>query len=287
MDRLVQSMTYLSDNWLVGTHGGVYAVNDQGTWERLGPYQFMVSAFERNDQRLLAATGGGLWEVREARWLQRHDETLTEVLDVIDDGHRMVVASAYGVAFGTTEPSEATRWEWLSKDLTVNERFTNAILRLDENRLLAGTDAGVIIYDSATGWETTSLKNTPVRSFARWQDGYVLAADSGIWSSDDGTDWRAVHTDGAAYAVAVTPDTLLAGTENGVFVSTDAGHWQAAGLAGMRIGAVAGSQVDAGHWYVGGVPGGLWITEDRGRAWVAVPEIRGEVEAISAPGGRG
>ncbi len=273
----------LSDKWLVGTSGGVYVANDQGTFERLGAYQFRVTALDHGCGRILAATGSGLWEVRPDRWVQRHDETLTEVMDVIDDGERMIAASAYGVAFGTTDPGGVPHWHWLSNDLNVNQRFTNAVLRMDDVRLLAGTEAGVLIHHAASGWRTTSLV-APVRCLLRHGNGYLAGSDDGLWSSTDGQDWQPAGIQATVYALTKVQDLVVAGTEQGVLVSSAGSSWHCAGLAGMRVTAVALSAIDRGHWYAGGVPGGLWITRDQGQSWVAVPEIRIEVEAISAPG---
>jgi hypothetical protein len=275
----------LSDSWLVGTSSGVYVANDQGTFERMGAYQFRVTALDRSSGRILAATGSGMWEVRQDRWVQRHDETLTEVMDVIDDGERMIAASAYGVAFGTTDPSGVPHWDWLSNNLHVNQRFTNAVLRMDDARLLAGTEGGVLIHHATSGWRTTSLV-APVRCLLRHGDEYLAGADDGLWSSDDGQNWRPAGVQVTVYALTTVQNLVVAGTEQGVLVSSDGRPWCCAGLAGMRVTAVAISPVDAGHWYAGGMPGGLWITRDQGQSWVAVPEIRVEVEAISAPGDR-
>ncbi len=276
----------LNGSWLVGTSRGVYASGEGGTWERLGAYRFRITAFARSDRRLLAATGSGLWELSEERWLQRHDETLTEVMDVIDEEQRIVAASAYGLALGETESSGATRWVWLSDGLTVSQRFTNTILRLGDDHFLAGTEAGVLIYDGANGWLTTSLQDLPIRSLIRWQDHYLAGSDRGLWYSDNGVDWSRTGTEDAVYALATAGDNLLAGTEQGVSVSADARAWHNAGLEGMRVSAIAADARSNGHWYVGGSPGGLWMTQDHGRTWVGFPEIPDEVEAISAAGAR-
>ena len=275
----------LSDSWLVGTGGGVYAANDQGKFERLGAYQFRVTALTGSGTRVLAATGSGLWEVREDRWVQLHDETLTEVMDVIDTGPTMIAASAYGVAFGTVDPSGVPHWDWLSDDLNVNQRFTNAIVRLDDTRLLAGTEGGVLIHHATTGWSTTSL-TSPVRCLLRSGDGYLAGANDGLWASADGQHWRPTGVTATVYALTANEDVVVAGSEEGVLVSAAGSPWCAAGLPGLRVTALALSATDAGLWYAGGVPGGLWRTTDHGQSWVAVPEVHIEVESIFAPGGR-
>ncbi len=275
-------MNSINDSWLVGTSSGVYRPKSGGDWERLGVYQFRITAFDRSRKRVLAATGSGLWELREDRWVQRHDETLTEVMDVIDDGERMIVASAYGLAFGRTETSGRTRWCWMSDDLPVNQRFTNAIKKAD-GRILVGTEDGVLIHDAS--WYQSSLRGIPVRSLVAWGGAFYAGSDDGAWTSPDGREWERVSDRLPVYAFATAGPSLLAGTENGLCVSENGRDWRPAGLSSMRVSAVAADPTEVGHWYAGGSPGGLWVTKDAGKSWSGIPEIRSEVEAIIAPGG--
>ena len=276
-------MNSINDSWLVGTSSGVYRPNTQGGWERLGAYPFRITAFDRTRERVLAATGSGLWEVREDRWVQRHDETLTEVLDVIDEGKTMIVGSAYGLAFGNTEASGRTVWRWLSDGLSVNQRFTNAITKAGD-RILVATEDGVLIYAPDSTWCKSSLRGIPVRSLVSFGQAFYAGSDDGIWSSNDGQVWKRVSDRLPVHVLAAAGSLLLAGTENGVCVS-DSGHdWQPAGLSSMRVSAVEADLSEAGHWVAGGSPGGLWVTKDSGKSWSGIPEIRSEVEAIIAPG---
>ena len=108
VENVGKSMNFLDDSWTRHTRPMTGASGNDS-----GHTSFWLGRFDRSGGRVLASTGSGLWEVREDRWVQRRDETLTEV-DVIDDGDRMIAASAYGIGFGKTEPSGATHWDWLS-----------------------------------------------------------------------------------------------------------------------------------------------------------------------------
>ena len=277
-------MKAINDSWLVGTSSGIYSPDHNGEWKRLGAYEFRITAFDRRKGRVLAATGSGLWEVREDRWIQRHDETLTEVMDVIDDGEPMIVASAYGLAFGNTEASGRTAWRWMSDDLTVNQRFANAITKTGD-RILVGTEDGVLIYDADDNWLTSSLVGIPVRSLIKWGQAIYAGSDDGVWRSQSGQDWERVSDRLPVYALASAGTSLLAGTENGLCRSEDGHDWRAAGLSSMRVSAVEADPDDDGKWYAGGSPGGLWMTKDEGKSWLGIPEIGNDVEVISAPGG--
>lgn len=272
----------MHDSWLIGTSAGVYDLVDGGACERLGAYQFRVTALDRHKGRVLAATGSGLWEVRTPQWLQHHDETLTEVLDVIDAGDHTIVASAYGVATGTTDAGGVPRWNWLSDELPVAQRFAQAVLQQDDGSLLVGTDGGLLHYAQATGWAPMGIAD-PVRCLATWRGGFLAGSDKGLLASTDGRTWAATGPQLAVYAVDVVDDTALIGTEDGVWMSSASDTWMPAGLAGMRVAAVCQHPSSNGLWYAGGVPGGLWRTGDHGQGWTGVPQIRIEVEAISAP----
>lgn len=271
----------MHDSWLIGTSAGVYSLADGGDCERLGAYQFRITALDRHRGRALAATGSGLWELRDPRWLQHHDETLTEVLDVIDAGEHMIVASAYGVAIGTTDAGGVPHWNWLSDELPVNQRFAQTLLQLDNGGLLVGTDGGLLRYDKIAGWTETGITD-PVRCLARWQGKFLAGSDAGLLTSADGLNWVAAGVELPIYAAEIADDIALLGTEDGLLMSSTAA-WAPIGLQGMRIAAVAMHLSIPGLWYAGGVPGGLWRTDDHGQTWVDIPDIRIEVEAISAP----
>lgn len=275
-------MDGLHDAWLIGTHAGIYTDAGQDGWQRLGGYQFAINGIDRKHGRVLAATGSGVWEVRKDRWIQRHDETLTEVMDVMVAGDSIIAASAYGIAYGRTEPSQATRWQWLSDSLPVNQRFTNTILSLGGTGQLVGTEGGLLVHDGSGQFQPTEITDG-IRDLVRFGTRYLAATDSGIWTSEEGLLWQKGSVDDGAFALAATGDLALAGTEDGVLTSKDGDHWQAARLAGMRVCAVEISGADPDHWCAGGVPGGLWISKDGGRCWQDVPQIPNEVEVISAP----
>ena len=65
------------------------------------------------------------------------------------------------------------------------------------------------------------------------------------------------------YSLAWTGDRLLAGLEGGLAVGEGSGHWVRSGPPVRARAVGAGLQA----WMAGASPGGLWFTEDGGRAW--------------------
>ena len=70
--------------WLAGTQTGLYKSADALNWEQVGPHLNRVTNIARDRGRTCVSGGPGLWEVSgdSGRWVQLHDETLTEVLDL-------------------------------------------------------------------------------------------------------------------------------------------------------------------------------------------------------------
>jgi hypothetical protein len=277
-------MCGLNDQWLVGTSSGVYSPDDEGQWKKLGVYQFRVTAFYRSPKRVLAATGSGLWQILQGQWLQLHDETLTEVMDVVDCGEEVLAASAYGVALGKTDASGRTRWRWLSDDLPVNQRFTNA-LALAGEQIIVGSEDGVLLYRADGGWQQTTLRDVAIRSLMTVAQGLYAGSDAGLWFSGDGVSWQIVSEPMPVYSFAGCGAVQIVGTEQGVRLVNGEGAWQSAGLESMRISAVAIDSANDSHWLAGACPGGLWETRDAGESWTSITEIQHTVEAIASPGG--
>lgn len=270
----------LRRHWLAGTGAGVWAVaDDHAGCVRLGAYQFSIPNLSRTTQRVLAATGSGLWEVRAGMWRQHHDESLTEVMDVLDEPAGLTAASAYGVATSRTDESGATRWDWCCDGLPVNRRFTNALARRDDGALIAGTEGGVQLRLDEQ-WQLSNLTE-PVRCLRRDGDGWLAGTDTGLFASDDAETWNPAGIDDAVFDLCVVGNLVLAGTEQGLRVRRGA-SWADGGLQEMRVGAVQVGDDDT-DWVAGGFPGGLWRSRDAGRRWSRVPGLPTTVWSILAP----
>jgi len=278
-------MCALNDRWLVGTSSGVYSPDEEGQWKRLGAYLFRITAFYRSSDRVLAATGSGLWQIREGQWLQLHDETLTEVMDVGYYGAEIATASAYGLALGKTDAAGRTHWRWLSDDLPVNQRFANALL-CSGREIIVGSEGGVLLYSADGLWRQTSLRDVAVRSLVSVAQVFYAGSDAGLWSSADGVSWQLVSEPMPIYSFAERNAVYIVGTEQGVLVGNGEGAWQPAGLEATRISAVEIDPAHDGHWLAGACPGGLWETWDAGQSWTGITEIQHSVEAIASPGGQ-
>lgn len=150
--------------------------------------------------------------------------------------------------------------------------------------LLAGTETGVILRsaDGGASWTATRPglgRGVAALSFDPDHPGVVLAGTrgAGVWrSTDGGATWQPQAGTEArtVRAFAFWQGTALAGGDQGVLVSRDGGPWAAAGLAKVRVSALAAS-ADAGAPLL--AAGGdatqageslpLYVSGDGGRTW--------------------
>ena len=177
-------MTDPCSHWVVGgsglAHSGLHNAVGSGLYTattlddpftRLGHSQLTSFFVVRQAQRLAIGANHGLWEWRrdEARYVQLHDETLTEVLGLaaVPGDPGLVIACSYGIATAYRDELGAARWTFHSDSPVPDERFANT-LYIDPahpDQWLVGTEAGVFIY-SATDhhWQTSDLNGPPVRA---------------------------------------------------------------------------------------------------------------------------
>ncbi|MDA0709597.1 MAG: hypothetical protein O3B73_05225 [bacterium] len=282
------------DTWLLGTGGGIYQSVDGRKWTRVSVYDYGITALVVAEKQMLAACGSGLWQIlpNDPVWVQMHDETLTEVMDVAPlpgDAVGVVAASAYGVATASRNEQGTLRWRWHTNDLPVNARFTHAIVAETATRWVTGTEAGILVTeDAGNTWQWTNLAGFAVRAL-RYEPGrWWAGSDSGVWRSEDGRTWRRAGTgltDVAVYGVATTPNAVVLATETGVWGTDGSGGWRNCGLH-APVHAVGVHPERPDMWVAGCVPGGAWVTEHSGKSWSALPDLPGTVGVVVPPGGK-
>jgi photosystem II stability/assembly factor-like uncharacterized protein len=175
--------------------------------------------------------------------------------------------------FRTTDGGD--RWT------SVNNGLTNPYIRVlavSGTSLIAGTSGGVFhSTDNGTNWAPVSSGLTDTSIGALAVSGRVTFAgteNGGIYRSTDyGKNWsvannRVVNTAWvAALAVSSSGTKLFAGTDAGVFLSTDSGAtWTATGATGNPIWALAVS----GTSLFAGIGEGVFQSTNDGADWSAV-----------------
>ena len=293
----------LCSDWLVGgtltaTSGihviqgpGLYAGAPGGAWTRVGYNQAMTFRLLRDETRVVLSANHGLyaWERSAARWIQLHDETLTEILAIApgsgDPG--LLAGCPYGVATAARDALGAARWTFHSDALRPDERYTNALLvdPNDASRWLAGSEAGVVVYSGSGAQATPSnLWDVPVRALYYTCDRFWAGAErGGIFSSEDGLHWERMGGDieGAVYDIGEADNRLIAATGHGIVAGDAQGPWQRLGPR-MLFATLAVDRRDPQCWLAGASPGGLWQTGDGGQTWSQLDGFK-HVRAILPP----
>lgn len=297
-------MTDPCSHWVVGGSGlahsglhnsvgsGLYTASTlEEEFTRLGHSQLTPFFVLRQRKRLAIGANHGLWiwQRDEARYLQLHDETLTEVvgLAAIDGDPGLVAACPYGIATACIDELGAARWSFHSDSPVPDERFANA-LHIDPahpDHWLVGTEAGVVVYGSeANKWQASDLANTPVRALLSAR-GRLWAGtdDRGILHSDDGLHWTQAGSDieGAVYALHDTGACLLAATQYGVVTGNGDGPWISTGPR-LSTTCITSDPRSPDTWAVGASPGGLWFTCNAGESWRQTGHFK-HVRVVLAP----
>lgn len=142
----VQSVLFLSDGLLIGTHGqGVFRSVDAGiTWE---------------------ASSTGM-------------QSAITTIRAMDNGP--VLAGTQGGMFMTSD--QGRTWERVHEDQPLIQHVTD-VVRDAQGRLIAATKAGVWRHDDATGWTALGPPGMPAIRDLHWSaDGTLLAAyHAGVW----------------------------------------------------------------------------------------------------------
>lgn len=109
---------------------------------------------------------------------------------------------------------------------------------------------------------------------------YSLATNSGVVMVEhDGAEWQIIGhtlTDHAVTSIAYSTGTLLAGTRQGLFRSTNGRQsWQASndGLTVHHVRWLATNPQQPGRVYVGTEPAELFLSDDNGTTWRACPDV--------------
>jgi hypothetical protein len=265
-----------SDSWLLGGDG-LHRSHDGTRWETVGGHSHPVNDLIRQPGRLVCATHWGLWGIGcgRPRWVQLHDETLTEVLAVAPaPGYPgIVAASAYGLALGRPGEGGATHWRSHSDGLSPDERFSNAVLAQPgaPGNWLVGTESGVLIYtETGASWHRTDLGGLPCRALLH-AFGFLWAGTDGggIWRSTDGFSWQRAGSgsdSATVFSLSATADRILAGTLQGICVGDGVSSWRQLGPS-LLVSAIAAHPHADGPWLAGATPGGLWRSDDMGDHW--------------------
>jgi|GEM_PF-2470344 len=270
---------------LTGTQNGVWrSTNDGESWDLSdsGLIDRQIRALVRTRTgKMLAGTQetGVLCSTDHGvTWFQA-DTTLAAIGLVasfaVDSGGRIFAGTSDGVFMSSDDGST-----WAGAGLQGD--VINDIEVVAPNTLLAATYFGGVkmTLNSGASWtQKLKISSAPMYALAIDGEGYFYACPwgKGVYrSTDQGTTWTPMRTgmeNRNPYSLNFNSSgSLLAGTDSGIFISSDKGvTWAYDGLSGRSVGVIirdTKGYIYAGLEYSGIArspqPGGAWTSRNRG-----------------------
>lgn len=179
--------------------------------------------------------------------------------------------------------------------------FALAVDPSHNQSVFAGNSQGAIIHsaDGGASWAIAHSGTAPVGTiaFSPFKSGLALAGTRGggaLQSVDGGATWHAVAglSGRSVHVFGFALTTIFAGTDRGVYASSDGVTWTPSGLAGSNIDAIAVEAIhDPARLLAGGDSGGtgaslvLYQSVDAAATWTQLtPPINGTIATTMVSG---
>ncbi len=277
----INSLASNSTNLFAATIGGVFnSISSGSEWTAIGFPQsniFALAASARNGNLYAGAPGGSAFVSSDsgAIWeLQNSGLPKSDILSLANVGSYLFAGTANDIYLSSNNGSE---WENTDNNELVGQSVNTIIVQ--GTKLFSGANsqtyggAVFISEDLGTTWlaTNTDFSRTTITSLAA-NGAYVFAATfgEGVYvSNDSGNDFNAMNkglTQLYVKALTMNGNVLIAGTNGGVFVSSDNGaDWDSVGLGSMDI----YSLIVANTTLIAGTSGGVFFSADNGAHWTA------------------
>lgn len=287
----------------VGLDGaGLYVQNPgRAGWEGLSlEAAVILSLAVSGDGRYLYAgtAGQGVWASQDfgASWVNTYPDRYAPNIAVKPTSPTLAVASLRDRLVRTLDGGQS--WHTLSLPWASDE--ITALLWLADGSLGAATGQGRLYRspDNGDTWVAGGdglpagraiLALAAIEQSVAGRPPRLLAGSwTGLYGSEDGglTWTELAPTLGApeAHVLLSTPDSLLLGTQAGLFRwQPEAEQWVAAAaeLARQGVAALAAAPTDPARLYAGTVTNGVYRSDDGGQSWRPMPSLGVGVPALA------
>jgi len=236
---ILQSDSLGGTNIFAGTYGGVYlSTNNCSNWTNVsqGLTNSQVYALSFSGKNLFAGTSGG------------------------------------GVFLST---NNGNSWAPVNNGLPFNTSVYS--FAISGTNVFAGSGTGTVYLSSNNGAKWTNVSSGLIAHYIQSLSVinsilFATTYDSGAFrSTNNGKSWSAINTGLSCkiiWSLAVRSDTLFAGTDNGLFVSTNYGtNWSLLGLSNINVYSIAFSAFGI---LAGSDNHGIFLSTNNGKVWMQI-----------------
>jgi photosystem II stability/assembly factor-like uncharacterized protein len=273
MDKSVPALAVIGTDLFAGTNQGIYRSPSNGDWwipSNTGLINKNVQALYVRGTELFAGTYGGVYRSSNngSSWAECNTGLKTTVVfSLVTSGEHLYTGTRNGVYRSN---SSGNAWTLLAPDWASK-------IAVDGTNIYAGTWGHLIFsLNNGASWDYLQVTDSTGRIFAlALMDDYIFAGGEGggvfrIEQNAPGS-WTILGTgqpNATINCLEVYGAGLFAGTEDGVYLSSDGLNWTAVnnGLTNLHVRALAfnGSSLFAG------TAGGVFRSSDYGASWTPV-----------------
>jgi photosystem II stability/assembly factor-like uncharacterized protein len=202
------------------------------------------------------------------QWTQTNGPGSGPVTSLAVKGNN-IFAGSNGSVYLTTNNGTT----WTLSGLHYESFYTIYSLAANENNIYAGVAETVYrSSDNGTNWtqEVKGLTNTHANTFAFRNTDVLAGTNAGVFLSTNGTDWAPLGLQSfSVLSLVVTDNNIFAGTSGGgVYFSTDYGSTWNAVNNGLNNTTV-NALAGSGNNIFAGTSGGVYLSIDNGTTWTS------------------
>ena len=266
----VEALTADTKNIYAGTNHGLYKTSDEGiSWSSAGLPDRIITALAIKDSLLFAGTVNGIFVSPDKglTWKEVDSGLIsTNVVTFAMHSEMILVSTLYDGLYSSSDNGVT----WKKINFEENEIF--AVCFLGDLLLVSSWDN--VVYrstDLGTSWKSSDIgiNGDEVTNFALLGDKVFAATNYGLFQSlDSGKTWQPSSLSRIyIHELVICNNYLVAGTFEGVYISTDLGLSWTENNEGLLSGDVTSLVSSGSKIYAGTYGFGVFQSTDNGATW--------------------
>jgi photosystem II stability/assembly factor-like uncharacterized protein len=240
-DSNVASLAVLGNYLFAGTGEGIFISSDNGvSWDMAdsGLKNLFIKTLAVNGSIIYAGTwGSGVFRSSDTgkSWIEVNTHLTSDgcfwITSLFASGTVLFAGAGFGGGSYVSIDSGAY-WQCILDNPTANIDWNECSFTMKENFLFAGTTAGVYRTANFSGyypfsWSRMGLSDKVIYALATIGSAIFAGTNKGLYTStDNGTTWNVVNLgipDSCVLSLAESENNIFAGTKSGIFLSTNGG----------------------------------------------------------------